>query len=326
MRLKQTLAVILFLLVSPASLADDKQSFQQWLEELRAEASREGISENIINAALTNIKPIPRVIELDRKQPEFTLTFAKYLEIVVPQSRQQRARARYQTHKTLLKEIGDKYGVQPRFIVALWGIETDFGRVLGGFDVIPALVTLAYDGRRSAYFRGELLNALTILNQGHISVADMKGSWAGAMGQSQFMPSSFLNFAEDYDADGRRDIWTTQSDVFASAANYLKQSGWRDDITWGREVKLPKSEENAFNPMDLHDAKTRKSLPQWAALGVKDVSGDALPTRNISARLVLPDGIDGRAYLAYGNYEAILKWNRSNYFAIAVGVLSDSMR
>ncbi|MGC6485154.1 MAG: lytic murein transglycosylase [Candidatus Puniceispirillales bacterium] len=318
------LSLTVFLGVTTAHAAEN---LDDWLRDLRADARAEGVSEATLDAALTGVALVPRVIELDRKQPEFTLTFAQYLDRVVPVSRQKRAQARYQTHRALLEEIGAKYGVQPRFIVALWGIETDFGRVLGGFDVIPALVSLAYDGRRSAFFRKELMHALKIIDEGHITVDAMKGSWAGAMGQSQFMPSSFRRFAEDYDGDGRRDIWGTQADVFASAANYLKRSGWRDDITWGREVRLPASgEASPANAMALHDSKTWKPLPQWAALGVLKNDGSALPSRAIRARLVLPDGADGRSYLVYDNYEAILKWNRSNYFAIAVGTLSDTMR
>ena len=322
-----------FLIVSAAlwgafsAAANDQPDLQTWLVELRQDARKEGISEATLDAALDGVQLIPRVIELDRKQPEFTLTFAQYLERVVPASRQKRARARYDTHRELLAEIGDKYGVQPRFIVALWGIETDFGRVLGGFDVIPALVSLSYDGRRSAFFRQELIAALKIIDEGHVTADNMKGSWAGAMGQSQFMPTSFRRFAEDYNGDGRRDIWSTQADVFASAANYLKRSGWRNDITWGREVQLPQSGiASPGQAMKLHDDKTWKPLPEWARLGLLNVDGGALPTRAIRARLVLPDGADGRAYLVYDNFEAILKWNRSNYFAIAVGTLSDSMR
>ena len=322
-----------FIIVSVAlwgafsAAANDQPDLETWLVELRQDARDEGISEATLDAALDGVQLIPRVIELDRKQPEFTLTFAQYLERVVPASRQKRARARYDTHRELLAEIGDKYGVQPRFIVALWGIETDFGRVLGGFDVIPALVSLSYDGRRSAFFRKELIAALKIIDEGHVTTDNMKGSWAGAMGQSQFMPTSFRRFAEDYNGDGRRDIWSTQADVFASAANYLKRSGWRNDITWGREVRLPQTGiASPGQAMKLHDDKTWKPLPEWAQLGLLNVGGDALPTRAIRARLVLPDGADGRAYLVYDNFEAILKWNRSNYFAIAVGTLSDSMR
>jgi membrane-bound lytic murein transglycosylase B len=320
------IALLLGVMFSFHAAAND-ESFESWLANLRAEASSKGISDATLDAALTGIAPIPRVIELDRKQPEFTLTFAKYLDLVVPDSRKKRARDRFKTHQDLLQKIGDKYGVQPRFVVALWGIETDFGRVMGSFKVIPALASLAYDGRRSAFFRKELFFALQIIDEGHISADTMMGSWAGAMGQSQFMPSSFVRYAEDYDGDGRRDIWSTQGDVFASAANYLKQVGWRNDITWGRMVNLPKEGEAApANAMALHDAKTWKGLNDWARLGVTQTDGSALPERNIEARLVLPDGKDGPAYLVYRNYEAILKWNRSNYFAIAVGTLSDAMR
>jgi len=314
-----------FMLWAPLALAD--ASFDQWLTQLRKDALADGISDATLDAALKDVKLIERVIELDRSQPEFTLTFAQYLERVVPVSRQNRAKARFDEHRDLLKEIGQTYGVQPRFVVALWGIETDFGRVQGGFKVIPALVTLAYDGRRSEFFRKELMDALHIIEEGHISAEEMNGSWAGAMGQSQFMPSSFRQYAQDYDKDGHKDIWTTQSDVFASAANYLKSVGWQDDMTWGREVKLPSS--GVASPdkaMALHDNKTKKSLPEWEKLGVLSADGSALPTRPLQARLVLPDGADGPAYLVYANYEAILRWNRSNYFAIAVGTLADSMR
>lgn len=319
-------AAVMAMGLSHQAVAQD-QPFEDWLAELRAEAADRGISEATLDAALTGIQPIPRVIELDRKQPEFTLTFQEYLDRVVPQSRKNRAQARFKEHQDILKEVGDAYGVQPRFIVALWGIETDFGRVLGGFDVVPALASLAYDGRRSAYFRKELHHALRIIDEGHIAADKMKGSWAGAMGQSQFMPSSFNNFAQDYDGDGRQDIWGTQADVFASAANYLKKVGWRNDITWGRKVMLPESgEASRANAMKLHDDKTWKRLNDWAALGVKREDGSDLPDRNIKARLVMPGKENGPAYLVYKNFEAILKWNRSNYFAIAVGTLSDSMR
>lgn len=321
--LYSSLFLMLFSAFGGLALAADSD-YKTWLEGLRKEALAAGISATTLDQALNSAQLIPRVIELDRKQPEFTLSFAQYLERVVPQSRKQRAQARLATHRQLLDEVAAKYGVQARFIVALWGIETDFGRVTGGFPVISSLVSLAYDGRRSTFFRKELLDALVILDEGHIKPDAMMGSWAGAMGQSQFMPSSFRRYAVDYNGDGRRDIWTTQQDVFASAANYLKSVGWRDDITWGRAVQLPKS----LGPAErqrLHDDKTRKTLPEWARLGVLRDDGTALPTRPLEARLVIPDGADGPAYLVYANFEAILRWNRSNYFAIAVGTLADSM-
>ncbi|HSK40595.1 MAG TPA: lytic murein transglycosylase, partial [Arenibaculum sp.] len=210
--------------------------FAAWVGDLRREAVGRGISTCVLDAALHGVAPLPRVIELDRKQPERTITFARYLDRVVTPARVRRGRALHAEHRALLEEIGHRYGVQPRFIVALWGIETDFGRNTGGFDVIAALATLAYDGRRSAYFRSELLDALEILEQGHVRPEAMKGSWAGAMGQCQFMPSSFRRYAVDADGDGRRDIWSTLPDVFASTANYLGQAGWNPRYTWGREV------------------------------------------------------------------------------------------
>ena len=191
----------------------------------------------------------------------------------------------------------------------------------GGFRVIHALASLAYDGRRSTYFRGELLNALHIVDQGHIAPEDMMGSWAGAMGQAQFMPSTFLNFAVDYDGDGRLDIWHSRPDVFASAANYLAKSGWRDDITWGRAVRLPPGFDRS-----LIGLETVKTLPEWQAAGVRRADGTALPKRPLRASLIEAEEGKGPAFLVYDNYRALLKWNRSTFFALAVGYLADKMR
>jgi membrane-bound lytic murein transglycosylase B len=297
------------------------EEFDVWRGALRTEALANGISAALFDEAFQNVSPIARVIELDRNQPEFTLTLSTYMQKVVSGTRAKKARIRLEEHKDILAEVSAKYGVQPRFIVALWGIETNFGQHTGGFSVIAALATLAHDGRRSAYFRKELLNALTILQEGHIKPADMKGSWAGAMGQSQFMPSSFLSYATDWDGDGRRDIWTTQNDVFASIANYLSSVGWRNDLTWGREVKVPVG----LDATSLSKAKTKKTMDEWRALGVTSADGSPLPKRNLTSRLVVPAKSDGRAFLAYKNYDNILKWNRSNYFAIAVGTLADNI-
>lgn len=305
----------------PAAAAD----FPSWLDELRKEALAKGISAATVDKTLANLEPIPRVIELDRSQPEFTLTFRNYMDRVVTPARIEKARARFDQHKTLLDEVSKKHGVQARFIVALWGIESDFGRLTGGFDVIPALATLAHDGRRSAYFRGELLNALRIVDQGHIAPPNMRGSWAGAMGQVQFMPSSFLRFAVDFDGDGKKDLWSTLPDVFASAANYLARSGWNGDQTWGRQVRLPEG----FDPA-LLQPKVRKSLKEWQQLGVRRANGTDLPTVDIQASLVRPtEGKttgDEPVFLVYGNYETILKWNRSHFFALAVGHLADAIQ
>ena len=293
--------------------------FQTWLDEVRREAAALGISAETIAGALGNVAPIPRVIELDRRQPEFTLTLEQYLAHVVSDRRVEDGRARLRADHALLRRIGAELGVQPRFIVALWGIESNYGANTGGFPVIGALVTLAHDGRRSRYFRNELFNALKILDGGNTTVETMTGSWAGAMGQSQFMPSSFLGYAVDYDGDGRRDIWTTKADVFASIANYLAKYGWRDDITWGRRVSLPPAFDIGQASLDRD-----KTLGAWQALGVRRADGRDLPTRQLAAALVLPnrDG-GGPAYLVYDNFRALMKWNRSTYFATAVGHLSD---
>jgi len=297
------------------------QAFGDWLAEFRSEAASRGFKPETLESALSGITPIPRVIELDRRQPEFTLTFRQYMDRVVPQARVEKGRKRLAENRALLEQMGKKYGVQPRFIVAFWGIETDFGRVTGGFPVVPALATLAHEGRRAAYFRKELFNALTIIDQGHISAKDMTGSWAGAMGQCQFMPSSFVNFAQDGDSDGRKDIWGTKADVFASAANYLGSSGWQDDQTWGRRVQLPAG----FDPA-LADLKVRKRLSEWQRLGVRRADGSDLPTRDLMASVVFTEGPGSAAYAVYDNFNTILKWNRSIFFAVAVGSLADQLR
>jgi membrane-bound lytic murein transglycosylase B len=229
-----------------------------------------------------------------------------------------KGRHKYEEHSDLLREIGERYGVQPRFIVALWGIETDFGRVTGAFQVLPALATLAYDSRRSAYFRSELFHALTIIDEGHTTPERMIGSWAGAMGQPQFMPSTFVRFAVDYDGDGRRDIWTTPADVFASAANYLSRSGWRNDHTWGREVRLPE----VLEPT-LFGLEVVKKLDEWNGLGLRRVNGRPLPKRDLVASLIRPVEGEGPAYLVYDNFRMLMKWNRSIFFALTVGQLAD---
>lgn len=222
-----------FALVGFASFAQEEehnlQPFGLWLEELKKDALAQGISAKTLEEALADTAPIDRVIELDRTQPESTLTLEEYLEKVVTEARVQQGRELFAEHRELLKKIGGQYGVSPRYILALWGIETNYGGNTGNFSVIDALATLAYDGRRSEFFRDELLKALTIIDQDHIRAIDMDGSWAGAMGQCQFMPSSFLRFAVDYDGDGRRDIWNSPPDIFASIANYLHESGWNGE-------------------------------------------------------------------------------------------------
>lgn len=303
-----------------AQLAPVDPDFARWLKALRAEALTRGIQAQTLDLALNDVRPIERVIELDRKQPETTMTYEQYIERVVSESRVEEGRIKLAENAVLLETVSRRYGVEPQFIVAFWGIESSFGARTGGFPVIDALVTLAYDGRRSKYFRKELFDALTIVDQGHIEPDAMFGSWAGAMGQAQFMPSSFLGYAIDFNRDGRRDIWYTKADVFASAANYLASMGWRGGQGWGMPVRLPAG----FDANTAAAAKEPKPLAAWQKLGLTTETGSPLeadPERR--ATVVLPGGAAGPAYLAFDNFQVILRWNRSDYFALAVGQLAD---
>lgn len=295
--------------------------FDNWLQGFKTRAAAKGVSQATIQNSLSDLTENMKVIELDRKQPEGKITFATYRERVVSQVRINKGREMMAKHKTLLEEVSAKYGVQPQFIVALWGIETDFGGFTGKFDTVRSLATLAYEGRRAEFFEGELLNALQIIDQGHTTRKTMIGSWAGALGQNQFMPSSFLAYAQDFNGDGKKDIWGTLPDVFASSANYLASSGWKGDQKWGREVKAPAGLDTALISRDI-----KKSIPEWQALGIRLPDGGNLPNvEGLRASLVAPDGINGPIYMTYGNYDVIMKWNRSNYFATSVGLLADKL-
>jgi membrane-bound lytic murein transglycosylase B len=304
-------------------LAAEDSAFATWLKALQDDARAAGISEETIEEALGELKPEPSIVELDRKQPERRQTFQEYRSRVLSDSRVERGRALLREHRPLLNKIAARYKVQPRFIVALWGIETSYGGFLGGHQVIQALATLAYDGRRAELFRRELIAALRILDRGDIELQDMKGSWAGAMGQCQFMPSSFLRFAVDYDGDGRRDIWNSLPDVFASIANYLSKSGWDDRYTWGRPVK-PAAADRARG--DDHGLKVAKSLPEWQSLGVRRENGRSLPNIALKASLLRTDDGEGPAYLVYDNFRVLMVWNKSTYFALTVSELSDLIK
>ncbi|RMG17274.1 MAG: lytic murein transglycosylase [Deltaproteobacteria bacterium] len=293
--------------------------FSAWLEAFVAEARAAGISERTL-AALRRVRPLPRVIELDRRQPEGTMRFGRYLRHILGGDRVTYGRRLLAEERETLEAVARTYGVPPRFIVALWGIESSYGRNTGGFPVLGALATLAWEGRRARFFRGELLEALRILDEGHVTPEKMTGSWAGAMGQCQFMPSSFRAWAVDHDGDGRRDIWETRADVFASTANYLVKNGWRTGQTWGRRVELPEG----FDPK-LVGLEIQKPLSEWQALGVRRPGGAPLPSAEMEGSLVQPGGPRGPTYLVYSNYRVFLHWNRSLYFATAVGLLADRL-
>ena len=305
----------------PSAARANDQDFATWLSNLRAEARQKGFSQRTVDSALSEVEPIARVLELDRRQPETTITFDDYITRVVTQNRVDSGRARIAENRELLNNVSARFGVQPRFIVSLWAIETDFGRIQGTFSIIAALATLAYDGRRSAFFREELYNALRMVERGLANPKDMKGSWAGAMGQSQFMPSSFLAYAIDMDGDGKADIWGTRADVFGSIANYLSKVGWKGTETWGREVSVPAGLDTAL--IDYN--KVQKPLTEWQALGVRRADGGDLPPRgDLPASLVRPARDSERpTLLVYNNYRVLLRWNRSLYFATAVGYLAD---
>jgi membrane-bound lytic murein transglycosylase B len=310
----------LLVLATLAPATAQQPTWDEFLIGVYEEARAEGIRETTLMSALSGLQPIPRVIELDRRQPEGTVTFEEYMASRVPAELITNARARFDDHEALLVAIGDRYGVDPEYIVALWGLETRFGSYTGGFDVIASVATLAWDERRSDFFRAELMHALRILDEGHISRGEMLGSWAGAMGQSQFMPSSFTTFAQDWDIDGKHDIWTNKGDVFASAANYLSRSGWREGLPWGGPVSLP-----AGFDLTLEGNKKTMPLADWLALGVAWIGTvpDVGPLEEAS--LVMPGGESGPAWLVFENYRTILKWNRSNYFAMSVVTLADAI-
>ncbi|MEW6992870.1 lytic transglycosylase domain-containing protein [Colwelliaceae bacterium MEBiC 14330] len=312
-----------------------EQGFAEYVIELKAEAIANGFSQRLVDESFAKVKFHKRAVKADRTQPEKVETLDTYLPKRVPQWKVDQARALYKKHQVLLNEIANKYQVQPRFIVALWGLETNFGKYTGGYNVISALSTLAYEGRRESFFKKQLMAALTILEQGHINIEDMKGSWAGAMGQNQFMPTSFLGYAVDGDGDGKIDIWHNQADVFSSMANYLKKEGWNNEMTWGRQVKLPKNFDNTLAiPKNTGSRKnwlkawaaSEKTLAQWQELGVRRADGTNLPNVDIKAVLVFPDNENGRVYLAYDNYKSLMHWNLSYYFVSSVGLLSDQIK
>jgi len=292
---------------------------------MRQDALSQGISGATFDKALAGVQPIPRVIELDRKQPELTLTFQEYIDRVVPQTRRDAARQHYLDNQALIEEVAKRYQVPARYIVALWGIATNFGEHIGSYPVIAALATLAYDGRRAAFFRRELINALKIVQDDHVDPATMIGSWAGAMGQSQFMPSSFLRFAVSYSGNGAPDIWNKPDDVFASIANYLASSGWHAGQGLGWQVIAPPGLDAS-----LLGLPPKRSLAEWTALGIKRTDG--LPLVNspsesaLRAALLQPGGSEGPSFLVTDNFSVILRWNNSSYFALAVGYLADSVK
>jgi membrane-bound lytic murein transglycosylase B len=302
--------------------------FPEWLQAVREEALARGLSPATVAAALTDVTPVAQILERDRTQAEFRETLAQYLARRVDAGAIRLGRSMAQKHAPVLGKVTSAYQVPPHVLVAVWGLESSFGRFSGVRPLVPTLATLAYDNRRSALFRGQLFDALSILDAGYIDLPRLKGSWAGAMGQPQFMPSSYLKYAVDFDGDGRRDIWSSSADVFGSIANYLAVNGWVAGQTWGRPVRLPATTADleAAAPLRAVGCRAAKELTekrplsQWQALGVRTADGDSLPQAEIDASLLRTDA---GAFLVYPNYEVFLSYNCAHAYAMAVARLSD---
>lgn len=297
--------------------SDAPASFDTWLKEFRRYAAAQGISEATLTSALDGVRYRPRVLELDRSQPEFVRPIWQYLDTAVSQTRISQGRAKLDEHRDTALRMQERYGVPAEIVVAIWGIESNYGGNFGDFSTLEALATLAFDGRRQSFARGELLAALRIIEAGDIAPQRMVGSWAGAMGHTQFIPSSFESYAVDGDGDGRRDIWQSIPDVMASTANYLAQAGWRSGQPWGVEVQLPEGFDYAQTELN-----TRYASHEWAAQGVRHATGGRLPDFD-QASVIAPAGAQGPAFLVGPNYRAILRYNNATSYALAVGTLAE---
>jgi membrane-bound lytic murein transglycosylase B len=312
---------MLFFLVSQTLNA--KPTFEQYLADLKLEAIEQGYTTDFVDQVFAGVSYRKKTVTADKNQPETKLTLDKYLATRVPDWKVKKAISLMAIHHVLLDQVEQQFGVQKRFIVALWGNESNFGSIMGKHSVINSLVTLAYEGRREALFKKQLFAALKILQQGHIEQENFVGSWAGAMGQSQFMPTSFLNYAIDFDNDGRKDIWNNNADVFASIANFLKSEGWSDQLTWGRQVKVPDNFDFSLTGLK---SSSKRLLADWQAMQVRRYDGQDLPDLPIKGSLIAPDGETGRIYLVYDNFHTLMKWNRSSYFGVSVSYLSDRIK
>ena len=308
--------------------------FNVWLAELIHEANERGYQEALVRDTLVGLEPLPRVIQADRSQAELNPGLERYLSTRITRTVVNRGRTLAREHRTLLNRIQDEYGVQRRFVLAIWALESRYGRNIGREPVFRALATLAWEPRRATYFRGELFDALTMVQRKHIDAKSMTGSWAGAMGQTQFMPSSYLKYAVDFDKDGRRDIWKSTPDALASIANYLKGYGWNEGETWGREVKVSAAARDRLAADDvqlrtegcyaIRNMTGKRKLSEWTKSGVLRANGRPLPTANLNASLVTTG--DNRTFLVYQNYESLLGYNCAHYYALSVAMLADRLQ
>lgn len=319
-RLRACHLIILFISIlaaGPAAAQSGDAAFDAWLEQIRGEAAQRGLTSPAVQLALADVQHVDRVIELDRRQPEMTQTFWRYLDARVTDARIAQGQAYLDAYEPLLSDIAAKWEVPQQILVALWALESDFGRTQGDFDVVSSVATLAYDSRRSGFFRQQLFAALELIDRGDLSY-DVRGSWAGAIGQPQFIPTSIQAYAVDYDGDGRRDLCGSLGDVFASAANFLHASGWNERASWGEEVQLPAGFDYLESGLEVE-----KPMRVWRMMGVRRADGSELADVDQSAALLLPAGVNGPAFLVRRNFRVILKWNNSVLYALAVGHLAD---
>jgi membrane-bound lytic murein transglycosylase B len=306
--------------VAQSVSAQSPGSFEAFLDGVRGEARRAGVSSGTLQRALSGLRPNDRVLELDRRQAEFTQTWPQYRDARLSQTRIDNGRRAFAENRPLLQAIRERFRVDPTAVIAIWGLETSYGGFTGSFNVVEALATLAWEGRRAAFFRAELLAALRILDAGNVSVERMRGSHAGAMGHPQFMPTSFERLSVDFDGDGRRDIWDSRADALGSIANYLSRSGWREPAPWGFEISTP-------TDLDLSglDHRVMRPMREWARTGIRRAEGGALPSLEGEWAVVAPGFSRGdtQAFMVGVNFMAIRRYNPSNFYAVAVGLLSD---
>jgi len=291
--------------------------FRDCLQGIKAEATRQGVPAAVADKAFQGLTPDQKVIDLDGRQPEFSLTYGKYVGGSVTADRIVKGQQRMAQHRTLLDALQAEYGVPPQYIMAFWGVETNYGTFMGDFRVVRSVATLACMTKRTVFFSNETVQALRILNMNHMTSEQMRGSWAGAMGNMQFMPSTFTKWAVDRDGNGRIDIWNSLPDAFASAANFLRGIGFKPGLPSSEEVVLPKG-----FALDQADNSIEKPVRAWTALGVKKAGGGALPASDEPASIILPAGFRGPTFILYPNFKAVMNWNRSTLYALSVGILA----
>lgn len=322
------LAAVVTLMISQGTVAAGAKSFDDYLGKVRSAAILSGVASETVDAAFRGLVRDERVIGYDRKQPEFVQTFGEYLAARVTKFRKNEGRRLFKLHQPLLDEVAGLYDVDPEYIVAFWGLETSFGRYQGKYNIIRSLATLGHDQRRAAFFTAELLKALQILDEQHVSPEAFVGAWAGAMGQSQFMPSSFLRFAVDHDGDGRKDIWSNKADVFASIANYLNKAGWKKGAGWGGPASFNTLDFASLKPLEVDPScralkrhSRKMSIPSWKELSVVPL----VQLADQAYALISPEAGASSGYLVGGNYRAILNYNCADKYAVSVGLMSEAI-